>query len=192
MSRRLGVAVIAIAASLTLAGCSGPSSPGNATVQTSAAQAPAAEPASGATVSGTGYSYVVPEGWNEPGDEVSSGADSLAADLTDADGFADNVNVVLSPAGEVTADQVESQGVDELQGAGATDVTVRDRLTVAGSESAHLSAGFSSNGVDYQIEQYYLTHDGQTYVVTFSFSKTVSQTDRDDLAASVLQTWSWA
>lgn len=120
------------------------------------------------------------------------GADTLAADLTDADGFADNVNVLLSPAGEITPDQVESQGVDELEAGGASAITVKDRITVAGSESAHLSAGLTSSGVDYQIEQFYLTHDGSTYVVTFSFSPSVADTDRDLLAESVLAGWTWS
>lgn len=178
-------AVVALAVTLALAGCAGGS--GGSAVEISA------EPATGETVSGTGYSFTAPEGWADPGaDAASAGADTLVADLTDTDGFADNVNVVLSPSGAVTADQVESQGVDELENAGATDVTARGRVTVAGGESAHLSAGFSSNGADYQIEQYYLTHDDQTYVVTFSFSPDVSQSERDAVSQSVLAGWTWA
>ena len=184
MPRSSAVAALALAVSLALAGCSSPAS--------SDAPEPSAAPATGNTITGTGYTFVVPEGWDVPTDVTLPGADVLAADLTDTDGFADNVNVVLSPAGEVTPEQVESLGVDELEGAGATDVAVGDRLTVAGSESAHLGAGLSSNGSDYLIEQYYVTHDGQTYVVTFSFSPTVSESDRDEVSESVLATWDWS
>jgi hypothetical protein len=120
------------------------------------------------------------------------GADVLVADLSDADGFTDTVNVVLSPAGELTPEQVETLGVDELEAAGATEVTVRERITVGESESAHLSAGLTSSGADYLVEQYYVTRDGQTYVVTFSFSPTVADPERDALSESVLATWAWS
>lgn len=152
-----------------------------------------AAPAAGVQVTGDGYSYSVPEGWDVPDtDPATIGADTLAADLTDADGFADNVNVVLSPAGAVTADQVEAAGAGELEGAGATDVEVRDRVQVAGTESAHLTGSLTAQGASYSIEQYYLTDDDQTYVVTFSFSPSVDDDDREDLAESVLASWAWA
>jgi len=190
MSRflRLGVTV---AAAALLAGCSSPAGGGDA--PDNDVEEVEAAPAAGVLISGDGYSYSVPEGWDVPDTDASTiGADTLAADLTDADGFADNVNVVLSPAGAVTADQVEAAGAGELEGAGATDVEVRDRVQVAGSESAHLTAALTSQGASYSIEQYYLTDDDQTYVVTFSFSPTVDDDAREDLAESVLASWAWA
>ena len=120
------------------------------------------------------------------------GGAAVAADLTDTDGFADNVNVVLSPAGEVSAEQVEGAGVTELENAGATDVEANDRVVVAGAESAHLSANLSASGTSYAVEQYYVTDEGQTYVVTFSFSPTVDDDQREAVAESVLASWAWA
>ncbi len=38
----------------------------------------------------------------------------------------------------------------------ATGVTVEDRLTVAGAEASHISAGLASEGTEYLIEQFYL------------------------------------
>jgi hypothetical protein len=141
---------------------------------------------------GTGYSFVVPEGWAVPEDVIKpKSVDTLAANLTDADGFADNVNVLQPTAGEFSPEQIESEGVAQLKTAGATDVLAGDRVTIAGSESAHLSAGLTSDHGKYVIEQFYATHAGQTYVVTFSFSPTVSAADRNSLASSVLATWSW-
>lgn len=187
MSRflRLG-ATVAVAA--LLAGCSSSGADSDTEVDDLDAA-----PAAGVQVVGEGYSYSVPEGWDVPDtDPATIGADTLAADLTDTDGFSDNVNVVLSPAGAVTADQVEAAGTGELEGAGATDVEVRDRVQVAGTESAHLTGSLTSQGASYSIEQYYLTDDDQTYVVTFSFSPSVDDDDREDLAESVLASWAWA
>ncbi|MFE1645979.1 hypothetical protein [Microbacterium sp. P01] len=189
MPRISRAAVVLLIASLALTGCASASSTDSS--ESSAPEVTTA-PASGTTITGTGYSFAVPEGWDIPEGEKPAGVDSLAADLTDTDGFADNVNVVLSPAGEVTPEQVETQGVSELEDAGAADVTVQDRVTVAGSESAHLSASLAASGTDYQIEQYYVSQDGQTYVVTFSFSPTVGDADRTDLSESVLAGWTWS
>ncbi|QHC58904.1 hypothetical protein [Rathayibacter sp. VKM Ac-2760] len=186
MSRTLRFGATA-ALVVLLAGCSSPAGSGDD------ADALDAAAATGEKITGTGYAYSVPEGWGAPDtDPASMGADTLAADLADTDGFADNVNVVLSPAGEVTADQVESAGVTELETAGATDVETNDRVVVAGSESAHLSATLAASGTSYNVEQYYVTDDGQTYVVTFSFSPTVDDDDREAVAESVLASWSWA
>lgn len=193
MSRIRGAVVLAVVAAFTLAGCS--STPTETPSSDSSAEAieETYTAATGDRIVGTGYSYAVPEGWADASATAgASDADSLAADMTDVeDGFSDNVNVILSPATNVTPELVETAGVEELEGAGATDVTVRDRVTLGGEESAHLSAGLNSSGATYQIEQYYVTSDGQTYVVTFSFSPTVSVADRDAVAGSVLASWSW-
>lgn len=185
MLRFSRAAILGLAAALVLTACSSasPTAPSAPEVSVPAATGP--------EITGTGYSYSVPEGWAVPPDGTAPGADTIAADLTDDDGFVDNVNVLLSPAGEVTSEQVESQGVDELEGAGAEDVAIRDRITVAGSESAHLSAALSTSGVEYEIEQFYVTSEGQTYVVTFSVSPSVSEADRDELYGSVLASWTW-
>lgn len=196
----LAVTAAALATALTLAGCSAttgtttpvdPSGGAAPSAAPTAAQSGAPEPAGGSTITGTGYEYSVPEGWGDPGEVSGFSPDSIAADLTDDDGFADNVNVILSPAGLVTPEQVESAGVGELQSAGATDVTVDPRVEVGGSESAHLSATFSSGGASYLIEQYYVSDAAQTYVVTFSFSPTVSTADRAAVTDPVLASWTF-
>lgn len=186
----MNLTALAVAAAVALAGCS-VLAPAQAPVPASAPQL-SGIPATGLPISGNGYSFTAPVNWDKPKSMATpAGVDVFAADLTDTDGFADNVNVVLSPAGKVTPDQVESAGVKELKDVGAGVVTKRDRVTIAGSVSAHLSAGFDTGGVKYQIEQFYLTRGKQTYVVTFSFSPSVSITDRDAVAGSVLTTWIW-
>lgn len=181
MSHLKKITVLGIAAAIALAGCSS-SSP----EETSA-------PAAGPTIAGSGYSFVAPEGWEQLDDEAATaGLDVVVLDTTDSDGFADNFNVVRSPDGEVTPEEVEEHGVDELKGAGASDVTVRDRVEVAGAESANLSAGMSVDGTDYQVEQFYMTRDGETFIATFSYSMSVSEADRDAVSGLVLESWSWA
>lgn len=193
---------LAVAASLLLAGCSTaipestPSSESQGSESQPSEEASSGldvEPATGETITGSAYTYVAPEGWGVPTESVPGFTpDTLVASLQDTDGFADNLNTLKSPAGVVTPDVVESAGVDELKGVGATEVTVNDRVTVAGSESAHLSALLTNSGTTYAVEQYYVSDDDQTFVVTFSFSDTVPADERVRLAESVLVTWTWA
>lgn len=184
MSRALA-AVAAVTAVLACAGCSESSS----TEATSQAPSSAAD---GPTISGTGYSYQVPEGWGpSPQDVPGFDPDSYVVDLQDRDGFTDNVNVILSPAGEITPQQAEAAAEEELPAGGFTEVVAHDRVTVAGSESAHVTAAGSINDTDYTVEQFYPTDDGQTFVVTFSFSSSVSAGDRAEVTDAVLASWAW-
>ena len=189
---------LAVAAVLACVGCSdsSPSSSGTdaSSAATSAASSPtpSSTPAVAGEIEGTGYSYDVPEGWGEPKTKVPGfDPDSFAVDLGDRDGFTDNVNVILSPAGELSADQIEASAESELSGAGFRDFTLEERVDVAGSESAHVTATGSVNDADYRVEQFYPTTDGQTYVVSFSFSTSVSAADRAAVADTVLSSWTW-
>jgi hypothetical protein len=69
---------------------------------------------------------------------------------------------------------------------------VLDRLTVAGGETAHISAEMVSGDVTYKVHQYYLTEDDQTYVVTFSYGEDVSDEEAVDTAESILASWTWS
>ncbi|GAA1136433.1 hypothetical protein GCM10009651_20600 [Microbacterium natoriense] len=202
MRTQLRSAAVLLAASLALTGCSSaiPAPAGSDKPSASASESAgsgaselSAMPSTGPVITGSAYTFNAPEGWSVPTQEIPNFTpDSIVADVADADGFADNMNVVKSPAGVVTADQVESAGVAELKAAGASNVTVNPRQTIAGSEAAHLSAEMSGGGVTAAMEQYYLSNDEATFVVTFSFNSTVAQADRVALAESVLASWKWS
>lgn len=202
------VAALAIVPTLTLAGCGGsdnssdddaPDSDSSASSTTDAPDdaddAPDSDDAAGGnTVKGTDYSYSLPKGWEVPTQKIpgTEQTDSFGADLTDADGFADNVNVIrLDPAPIDDLDKLEPALTAELKQGGSKDVTVRDRGEVAGDEAVHVSSIQEQQGKQYLTEQYNAIHDGVSYVITFSFSDTVSEDDRDDIAESVLDSWSW-
>lgn len=204
-TKTTSAAALLVSAALLLAGCGGQAGDtaasgdaGTSSSSSPSASAPSVEPASGETITGSGYTFSVPEGWAVPDQELPgmNKVDVFVADLTDAsaDGFADNVNVVLSPSPRaVTADEVETLGVTELEEqAGATDVTVRERTTIAGSESSHLSASVDQQGVTYNVDQFYPANDDQTYVITFSFSPDVTDADRAAVYDAVLASWAWA
>lgn len=150
-----------------------------------------APPATGETITGAGYSFVAPAGWSVPPDMALPGVDLFVGNMADPDGFADNVVIGHFPSGRVTPDWIELHGVKELESIGASSVEIRNRVIIAGSESAHLAAIVSIDGHENQAEQFYVSNDEQTYIVTFSFSLTVPEADRDYLAESVLKSWTW-
>jgi hypothetical protein len=193
MRLRTSVAAVGIAAVLgfTLAGCFSTSSP-PPTEEESAPPAISAEPATGELITGTGYSLNAPEGWAVPPDAPPSADIFVVAEEADAAGFIDSVNVLLGRASGEPLTAIETNGVAYLEGVGGTEVQVRPRVTVAGTESAHLSAQLSRSGISYWTEQYLVIEAGIAYTVTFSFGETVSLEDREALAESVLATWTWA
>lgn len=167
-------------------------SPGASAPADSAAVTIDESPATGEVLSGDGYSLTAPEGWTQPSaDQVPAGVDVVAVDMGDTDGFSDNLNVVPSPAGLVPAALIKSSGPKEIEAAGGTVLATVDGPEVAGGPTVHLSAQMEQGGVEYLIEQYALSSDDQTYVVTFSFSSAVPESDRIAVAESVLVTWAW-
>jgi len=200
------VAALAIVSTLTLAGCGGAGddltdddAPATDTTS-SATEAPDdeddaaddTEVPDGDTIEGTGYTFAVPEGWRS-GKAPSAAIDVAVGDAEDDDGFADNINVIrLDPAPLQDPDPLEDALVKELEGVGSQNITVRDRLEVDGAPAVHIASALTQQGTTYQAEQYNPIKDGVSYVITFSFSDTVSEDDRDDLAESVLASWKWA
>jgi hypothetical protein len=196
------VSALVLTAALALTGCSAGSadpepsgSDSSATSSRGSAEAQTldATPASGAVIEGDGYSYAVPEGWAQQDSSVAPGTDTVALDAAATGNFATNVNVLLSPAGLITPADVEALAADELEGSGATDVELLDRVIVAGSESAHVTAVLSADEVSYRVHQYYVSNEEQTYVVTFSSSEElVTDDEAVAIAESVLASWAWS
>jgi hypothetical protein len=200
------VAALAIVSSLTLAGCGGSdggSDESSDTDSSSSATTDApddsdtdtdsdVDAATGDTISGTGFSFNAPEGWTDA-KEVLPTALAVAANRGDSDGFSDNINVIEDKTiVDVDRDDLEKAVKRVLEGVNAQDVTIKDPVEVDGEEAVTVAASLEQNGTKYLTEQFAVSHDGKGYVVTFSFSDTVSEDDRDDLTESVLETWKWS
>ena len=182
------IAIVAMVVA-TLAGCGGSGSDDTS----EPARTSTAKPADGKTITGTAYTFKVPSGWGEqPGGLTGFDPDAYAADLGDKDGFADNINVIKDDSvARYRGDKLEDAVKAGLDGANAADVTVKDRVTIDGEEAAHIEAIFSLNGIEYRTKQFAVAHDDAGYVVTLSFSKSVSEATRDKVSDSILATWKW-
>jgi hypothetical protein len=137
------------------------------------------------------YTFHVPAGWKVPKDAPKADAFAISA-RADADGVFDTVNVLPAPATTDSLDEVEKKGVSYLEEVmGATHVTVRPRIEIAGVESVHISSLRTQNGISEWDEQYTVEHSGIAFTVTFAFNAGESQGVREALAESVLATWTW-
>ncbi|MFZ8756513.1 hypothetical protein ACO03V_03720 [Microbacterium sp. HMH0099] len=197
MNRTSPALALALASVVVLTGCAIPAT--SSDVQAPSTETGAritASPATGPLVTGDGFEFHLPAGWQEMDAAdvaaVAGGPSTalFAADMTDADGFADNVNVVSTGAA-VVDDTVEDQARAGLESVGAEDIEVRPRIEIAGSARTHLSATLTTGTVTYATEQYYLVEASRGYVVTFSFSPSVDEKMRSTIAESALATWTW-
>ncbi|KAA1395453.1 hypothetical protein [Aeromicrobium ginsengisoli] len=189
--------VVLVMIGLTLAGCGGGSSDGKASPKATAASkatAPSVKPADGKRMSGTGYSVAVPKGWGNPSQQIpgTEQTDLFAADLGDHDGFSSNFNVVRKAGvGTPDLDVLEEQLPDQLPKTQFTSVDVRDRSTIDGEQAMHISFDQTVDANKSVGEQYYVFHDDQIFVVTFSYGTNTSTAERVDTAESILASWKW-
>jgi hypothetical protein len=192
--------LVAAAAALVLAGCGGGDDSGgddgakdssSSASQDAGADASDVEPASGDTIEAEGFSYSVPEGWKQNTD-LQGGAITLAVDMDDKDGFADNVNVVTDPTiTNLEGDRLAEALTQSLENANVKEVAVREPLEVDGEEAVHTTGLFNLNGNEYRVDQYTLAVDGTGYVITFSHNKEQSEAERDEVDHAILASWSW-
>jgi hypothetical protein len=148
-----------------------------------------AVPADGAIISSDEFTYAVPEGWAA---SDQSRAASLAIDLEDRDGFADNINVVRdNTIVGIEGAELEDAAKQVLADASATHITAHDPVQVDGEEAVHVSAFFELTEPKYRTEQYAVAHDETGYIVTLSFSPDVPASERNKVSESILTTWRW-
>lgn len=181
------ISILLASAAIALAGCSG--STNSETGSTSVAiDVPAA---TGPEVSRDTYSFNLPAQWEElPLDGAPEDMEIIAGDVTSEAEFMDNMNVSVVTGTPPNLKDLEDQAAPELEGGGATDVQVNDRVTIDNHDAAHISANMAAIG-GYSIEQFYLTTDDGAYLLTFSFGADASPSDRVELSKSVLATWNF-
>lgn len=167
--------------------------PAEPTTEAETSDAPEAA-AGGETITGTGYSYSVPEGWGYSADleSAAAGTDTFAVDLTPSGTFADNVNVVITE-GEGAIEVFESaEYLAQLESLGAVDGQVHDRVSLDGVEAAHTSATMGAEENPYLVDQIAASRDGSTYVLTLSFRTESTPEERAAAMDVVVSSWVWS
>jgi hypothetical protein len=189
MSSRVRFAVILAALGPALVGCGGSDS----SAKDKPVSTVSAKPATGDTVTGTGYTFTAPKGWHKPKQKIAGfDPDALVFDTKDKDGFGDNLNVVFQDAPHFKdADAFEKAAVQSLKAAHFGDVKARAQQQVDGETAIHVTSTTTQNGNKNVTNQVDIIHKNVAYVVTFSFSLAVTQARQEALIQSVMTTWKW-
>ena len=217
MKRLARLTATVVLGSLVLAGCGndddpGSTSGGKATSSSSASESTSesasespSETASESEPSGPlegdivgkGYAFDLPDGWSDTTKKAKSlqaSIDTAATEDSPSNGFADNLNVGYNNVGEATLDQLEATVPSQLKKlVQKGDLEVLPRTDIAGVEAIHHRAPAALGSTKYFLEQYAaITDEGNMAIVTFSFSREVPESERNDVISTVLDSWQWA
>lgn len=191
-------AVLAAAASLLLvAACGGASdttSNDNSTPPTTTGGSATTDAAG--TLSGQGYSVVIPADWDDITAEAkqhNSKADVAMAEPQQDQVFRTNFNVVvpnqIDPG--VSDAELAKEAARELRTVTKSAVTPVSAPDFDGSPALGQTSSTSASGVDVSLIQYFVVKDGLVYATTMTFG-----TDQTDQAKATLDeivgSWTWA
>ncbi len=159
-------------------------------------EAPAEEStlATGAKVTGSGYAFYAPKDWEEQPGDILPGVefDAVATAPAVADVFTDNINVIKVEGEESLSKKQQKEIIAGVESVGNTDVVARDSVQLDGAEAFRVSSQGEEGEFKFHTDQFYVSHAGNTYVATFTFQDERSGAEREDLAMSVVNTWSWS
>lgn len=195
MSSVLRTTAVALVAALALSACSGDGDP----VVTEPSENPsnaAASPDVGTLVGSDIFAVTLPIGWTQI-DGV--GEDALFAVSNQApNDIPTSLNVVEDlTLVQMSPDQLAAERIESLNTGGdgtppPTDVTEVGEYEVDGEQGLRIRYMTEVTDVSMRAEEISVSHDETAYVITFSFSPTVTEGDRDKTIASVMDSWTWA
>lgn len=150
----------------------------------------------GEVLQGTGYSYELPEGWNDISADVEAQDTSGTIDSVSAPGeslektFA-NVIVESGPAnGETDLEAARDQVATNLGGSVGVTPEEIDGPTVDGQESVGLQlTRKNATGIEVLQDAYVMVRDDVYYVI--GFSRDSSKDEYDEDLEEILASWTW-
>ena len=204
--RRLVTVVVGASLAVVLAGCGSntadiaddgtPSTSTDATSPSSTPPEPT-EPTesptttSGDTIDGEGYTYAIPDGWEDVGDEATTAQADSAVRVTEPDGFGTNINVIVTPsAGTTDVESLRETFKKQIKGLVDTKVEEVDNITIDGESAIGQTASADEQGETLVFTQYFVAHDNNVYAVTLTAPEGNAEEGRAALD-SVLTSWAW-
>lgn len=143
-------------------------------------------------IDGEGYTYTIPDGWEDVSDEpVSAQADSAVRVADSGGAFGTNVNVIVTPSGGVTdIETLREQFQQQIEGMVDSKVEPVEDITIAGEPAIGQTASREQAGETLIFTQYFVAHEDNIYAVTL----TAPDADADNGRAaldSILSSWAW-
>jgi hypothetical protein len=170
-------------------------SAGESRSETDASEASASPSAEEGRLAGAGYSFALPEGWQDATDQFKEYSELIDAGAVNAaqagQAFSDNVNVLRNAdQAELPPAQAEQQFTDELRTV-ASRVEVQPPASIDGVDVLHLTGRTDAGEVTARTDQYVAFVDRAYYVVTFSYGTSTPRRQREEEVAAMLDSWSW-
>lgn len=151
----------------------------------------ATTPATGTTVKGSGYTFVMPKSWKDARAQAGANAssmDTVVANFGDGDGFMANINVIKTGVANLAKDPKAFEKMEEqLKSQGATGIKELPRTTLAGAPVVRYKVTAQGNAA----EQWLASQGDETYVITFSDGNKNSDAQLTKTFGPIVSSWKW-
>lgn len=151
------------------------------------------DPPDGDTVTGNGYSFVLPDGWIDATAEFQDQTgqiDSAAREEVPTEDYSNNVNIIATPIPqEFTTQELLDQQLSELQGFG--EIEDSGITQFAGEEASYAVLPTNQEGVEYRVHQLFVQREGTVYVMSFAFRLSTDNTEASDIIAQIESGFAW-
>ncbi|MEP6817816.1 MAG: hypothetical protein ABI873_19935 [Marmoricola sp.] len=198
------IAVTALAV-LVLASCGSTSTPAKTTKSGSSASASASPsstvaPAGGSAMSGTGYTYHLPNAWEDISAQLKRsqpGIDTGGRAKPATPPFTANMNTLTTPSrisgapSKSDLDALAAQIKQEVATLAPT-VATKPQTTIAGAPAVHQEGRANSSGTKFYLVQYFAIYKGNNYGLTFAFPSSTNAAGRGRIVEPVLASWKWS
>jgi len=166
---------------------SSPPEPTDATETTETTDAPA-----GGMIDGEGYTYAIPEGWEDVSDDPASAQADSAVRVSDTGGaFAANVNVIVTPGAGVTdIEPLREQFQQQIEGMVDSKVEAVEDITIAGEPAIGQTASRDQSGETLTFTQYFVAHEENIFAITLTTPE-ADAANGDAALDSILSSWQW-
>jgi PsbP len=147
----------------------------------------------GETIEGSGYTFAIPEGWDDATSDVqrTTGIDSAVRAEDEDDGFSRNVVIEVQPAaGATDPEQIRAQWQTNI--GNAVDATPEpiDGTTIDGEDAVGVRVETSQQDVDVVQVAYLTIKNGRVYSIALSAHHDVEDSATAEFE-QLLGSWSW-
>jgi hypothetical protein len=157
-------------------------------------------PATGIAMSGTGYAYHLPTGWDDISAQLKQsqpGIDTGGREKPATPPFTANMNTLTTPSqisgtpSTSDLDGLAAQIKQEVKSL-APNVVTQPHTTLAGAPAVHQEGQANSSGTKFFLVQYFAVYKGNNYGVTFAFPAKTTAAQRSKVVDPVLASWKWS
>ena len=146
----------------------------------------------GDVIDGEGYTYAIPEGWEDVGDEAAAAQADSAVRVSDTGGaFGANVNVIVTPdAGVTDIESLRDQFQQQIEGMVDSKVEAVEDTTIAGEPAIGQTASRDQSGEMLIFTQYFVAHEGSIFAITLTTPEDEAA-DSEAALDTILSSWAW-